>query len=729
MKKLLYLSLLVVNTFIVSANTIIVEQLWKYNLQDNPEFSKPDYDDSTWGSCNPYMKLPVKNNSFLWIRTKFDIPAELRNKQIYLLTGNGQVAFDVYINGDYIGTYGKMPPNPNINPMLRKAIPIPSSLITDGQLNIAYRIFTPCSFFRLGTISVSSEEIVDTVFIQNFINLNVYLAISLVCFLIGLYYFITWFIDKTDMSSFYYALSLVFISFYFVDMGTETTLLFSYTLNRSLAHASLGISMGYLLLFLLSYTKGIVKTWKILAVNIASILCLVLNVVYRNNTDISELLFTVALLPIGFVLIWGLFLIVKALLRKQSYIHIVLVGFTLGILLALHDVAFNVIGKEPFAWLQGIAFFSLMISLFISLACHSNRIKSQLVTTTSEVENKSRKLVDTFKILKNLAQNLSGLSSSLFSTAELLKQTSDANSTNIIDITIAMGNQKNHINSTEGAIINLVSALDNITDNLDSTADKIHNTASSAVQLISGFSAVGNGVKGAAGFAETLNKFARMGVQNMKNLSGTMDKMQEGSREILNVVSVLDDFAARTNLLAMNASIEAAHAGIAGKGFSVVANEIKSLAAQSSVQAGKISDIIKDIKKLIERSVELSDSVNDSFVRIERESSTTAKHVQKSANEMISQETAGKSIIADVNDISTFTSNVKEFTNSQYTYSQNVSQNMTELIEVSSQVENAMQLITDGNRLLENSIANLTNVIEQIKELIAQLNDITAQTI
>ena len=86
MKKLLYLSLLVVNTFIVSANTIIVEQLWKYNLQDNPEFSKPDYDDSTWGSCNPYMKLPVKNNSILWIRTKFDIPAELRNKQIYLFS-------------------------------------------------------------------------------------------------------------------------------------------------------------------------------------------------------------------------------------------------------------------------------------------------------------------------------------------------------------------------------------------------------------------------------------------------------------------------------------------------------------------------------------------------------------------------------------------------------------------------------------------------------------------
>lgn len=99
-----------------------------------------------------------------------------------------------------------------------------------------------------------------------------------------------------------------------------------------------------------------------------------------------------------------------------------------------------------------------------------------------------------------------------------------------------------------------------------------------------------------------------------KNIALGVQKIIDVSKEIQSVTDLIEEIATQTNLLALNASIEAAHAGDAGKGFAVVAEEIKKLAAQSAEHVVTISDIVNKIIVASEENGEYVREINESVV-------------------------------------------------------------------------------------------------------------------
>jgi methyl-accepting chemotaxis protein len=114
----------------------------------------------------------------------------------------------------------------------------------------------------------------------------------------------------------------------------------------------------------------------------------------------------------------------------------------------------------------------------------------------------------------------------------------------------------------------------------------------------------------------------------VKEAIGAMDRIQDSSAKIGQIIGVIDEIAFQTNLLALNAGVEAARAGDAGKGFAVVAQEVRELAQRSANAAKEIKSLISNSNHEVESGVDLVNKTGDSLLKIEDQINGISETIQ-----------------------------------------------------------------------------------------------------
>jgi len=215
------------------------------------------------------------------------------------------------------------------------------------------------------------------------------------------------------------------------------------------------------------------------------------------------------------------------------------------------------------------------------------------------------------QIVQIQAEQLSASSEELQASAEQSAQVSNQVAASISEVASGAEKQVNAVNATSTVVGNMLKGIQQVAENTNHVAEKSSRATETAKK---GGNSVEKAVKQMAKIEQTVNNSAHV----VANLG-------QRSKEIGQIIDTISGIAAQTNLLALNAAIEAARAGEQGRGFAVVADEVRKLAEQSHDAAKKIATLISEIQGDTDKAV-VAMSEGTREVEIGTEVVTTAGH-------------------------------------------------------------------------------------------------------
>ena len=694
---------------------------WRYAPGDGANRQAKDFEDSTWQEVLPPVKLKSEDG-YLWLRASLPALPSISERPIHVMLGRMDTACEVYLNGTLIGTRGHFS-DPQTGSKYSTAanspgsILIPRGLLTsDGANILAIRVNAPASFFDIPLLETGDMAAVvfDTKIVA-FFNFTLYTILGALCAFIGSYFVALWIIKREDTPNLWYAISSWTIAIYFSEMGSVFPLL-PYSLNRAIGKACLPISMAALVWFFVDFFK--LKRSKLL-ISILVIAPLVTTMAFlsvRNDNAAIMDVFNKGLLFVQASIVFIIIASIRAVVRGNRGALPILVGVILGVGFGTHDVVYSVMGQKPFAWLQGIGFFCLNLSLFVSLTQRSSWLYKDLKRYSSEAENKSKQLTDYLEQISRTATSVTAISERIDTDASVAATSAIKLASETTRIQNGAETQAVAIADAGDAVIHLSQSLALVRSGVQSQAQGIHESAESISVVADEISSISESVSRTENFTRSLDGTAEAGRKASTAMNDAMDKIKTATGKIVNIVDAVEDFADRTNLLAMNAAIEAAHAGASGRGFAVIANEIKNLAAASAERAAQIRESIKDIAGRIHNGAEANTRVLESLDSVVNSARTALDSIVEVGDSLRSQAAATDRLRGSIKSLAGSASSIGDEAGRQEKDGERIRARMDELAALSKDLRSAIDGIAKENSAIADTMSRLALISGDGKE-------------
>ena len=308
----------------------------------------------------------------------------------------------------------------------------------------------------------------------------------------------------------------------------------------------------------------------------------------------------------------------------------------------------------------------------------------------------------------------SDLESNMVSVSEFVKAITDS----IDELRGHFKEQEKSVSETASAIEEVIKAIRALHEDIDRQLGVVQSSTASLDGMTKFVSSVEENIKDAQNTMQNLASATDAGRETLTQANNVSQRISEASGSLIEASTVIQNIANQTNLLAMNAAIEAAHAGKSGKGFAVVASEIRKLAESSSAQGKKITTTLKNIIDEIELLASSASGAVEKFNYISNYSNEVHNAIESVVKVMDKQEENSTSIRNMIKNVGITTNGVKYNSAEMLTSSENILTQATQLDELTRVLRKTMDSIESQVDLINSATQESLEIAVKNKESI-----------
>ena len=220
-----------------------------------------------------------------------------------------------------------------------------------------------------------------------------------------------------------------------------------------------------------------------------------------------------------------------------------------------------------------------------------------------------------------------------------------------------------------------------------------------------------------------LSSATTSGRETVSHATTVTHRINEASGSLMEASGIIQHIASQTNMLAMNAAIEAAHAGEAGQGFAVVADEIRKLAEESSTQGKAITSTLKHLSGDISSLDQATRTVEEKFNAIYGLSERIMQMSTEMTLAMHEQNSGSQEVLSAIKDINTVTLEVREGSDEMLQGSEAVVAEMARLNQLTNDITASMHEMANGASQINGAVQRVSDLTVANKESIQKLSE------